>query len=107
MQTVNYEGVREALYYRESYTHGSSHAIRNDYTPGRYIYPSTYRVYSYNTLILVYNLDSHTVEYFDNRDYSVTTSKLQNMIKEAFPSVSGERFSARVVYDGTIEPERM
>ena len=44
---------------------------------------SEYLVYSYQTIILRLN-SAGEVEYFDSDYYSVTTSKLQNRIKQAF-----------------------
>ena len=44
---------------------------------------SEYIVYSYQTIILRLN-SAGEVEYFDSGYYSRTTSKLQNMIKQAF-----------------------
>ena len=44
---------------------------------------SEYIVYSYQTIILSLN-SAGEVEYFDGGYYSRTTSKLQNMIKQAF-----------------------
>ena len=44
---------------------------------------SEYIVYSYQTIILRLN-SAGEVEYFDDKYYSRTTSKLQNKIKQAF-----------------------
>lgn len=41
-----------------------------------------YIVYSYQTVIL--KVVGEVVDYFDNKYYSATTSKLQNKIKQAF-----------------------
>ena len=99
MRISNYSEVRDALYHRESFVHGSCNGYRNDYTPGRYIYPSTYSVWSYQTLVLTYDLDSHRITYFDNRYYSQTTSRLQSMIVAAFPDVTGCPFTDRILFD--------
>ena len=40
-----------------------------------------YIVYSYDTLILVYNIENDCVTYFDDKYYSRPTSHLQNIIK--------------------------
>lgn len=90
---TNYEGIRDALYYRESWQHGSSRAERLD---------SEYLVWSYKTLILRYSLNGHKVLYFDNRYHSNTTSRLQNLIREEF---NVNRFEHRVIYDGDMLPE--
>ena len=42
-----------------------------------------YNVYSYQTIILRLN-SAGEVEYFDDRYYSKTTSRLQNKIRQAF-----------------------
>ena len=47
-------------------------------------YPSTYAVHSYDALIAeVYPNDPRKLAFFDNRKYSVTTSRHQNLIKRA------------------------
>jgi hypothetical protein len=97
MKTSNYQEVRDALYHRERFTHGSRNGNRNDYTR-RDATSTTYSVWSYNTLILTYNLNAHRVTYFDNRYYSQTTSRLQSMIRAAFLDEVGG-LVARVVYE--------
>jgi hypothetical protein len=98
MKISNYDAVQDALHYRESFVHGSCHAVRIDDYPAPFGQRREYRVWSYNTLVLVYNLDAGRVVYFDNRYYSQTTSRLQNMIRAAFPEATGGH-SDRVVYD--------
>jgi hypothetical protein len=98
MKISNYEEVRDALYHRESFVHGSCHAVRIDDDPAPCGQRREYRVWSYSTLVLVYNLDAGRVVYFDNRLYSQTTSRLQSMIRADFPDATGGH-SDRVVYD--------
>ena len=93
MKISNYDEVRDALYHRESFVHGSCHAVYRRVSP-----VVTYHVWSYSTLILRYDLDTHTVVMFDNRRYSQTTSRLQSMIRAAFPEATGGH-TDRVVYD--------
>ena len=60
---------------RESFAGNSVSAVMAD---GKYI------VYSYNTIILITDCVTDTVLEFNNRFYSVTTSKLQNMLIDVF-----------------------
>jgi hypothetical protein len=103
MRISNYTEVRDALYHRETFVHGSCHGARRDgftsSVTGNVI-PGVFEVWSYSTLILTYDLDTSTVRYFDNRRYSNTTGRLQNMIRAAFPPLDGSLYNARVVYDG-------
>lgn len=43
---------------------------------------NNYVVKSYNTIIAKYNVDKKELEYFDEKKYSSTTSRLQNMIRK-------------------------
>lgn len=109
MPTVNYQGIREALHYRESFQHGSCHAERRESSEhDRYPFPGVYLVWSYSTLILRYSLAESRVLMFDNRQYSQTTSRLQSLIRAAFPDATSG-YSDRVVYDrctsSTIWPD--
>ena len=71
--TATYKTIPSLINNNEPYAHGSSHAER---------YGSMYRVYSYNTLI--YEEDMISGEYsFNERKYSMTTSRLQNIIRKA------------------------
>ena len=97
MRQHNYCQIRADLDHRETFVGNSCHGRHNDYTPGRYTYPSTYSVWSYSTLILTYDRNAHRVTYFDNRYYSVTTSRLQNLIRGAFPEL--QTYTDRIVYD--------
>lgn len=85
MNNPNYTEVREALHHREDFTHGYSMSARRR--------TDEYVVWSYNTVILRYSLTAHEVTYFDNRRYSVTTSKQQGMVRCAFdvPLAPGAR----------------
>ena len=98
MQTSNYAQVRDALYNRESFQHGSCYGTRLEFLRGYYGLPRVYEVYSYSTLILTYDLDAHVVTYFDYRPYSNTTSRLQNMIRDQY-GLGGTLYDSRVVYD--------
>jgi len=93
MRISNYNEVRDALHARESFVHGSCNAIRDD--------SGAYYVYSYGTLILQVDKDSDGDQllYFDNRQYSQTTSRLQSMIRAAFPDAT-PRECAACMHDG-------
>ena len=95
MPNVNYAQVRDALYHRESFTHGScdGHRDHTRFDNGNRLYI----VNSYTTRILIYDLDAHVVTYFDNRHYSTTTSRLQNMIRDQF-GMGGPEYDARIIY---------
>ena len=69
---INKNQIREMIENKKPYIHNSSVAV---------IYGDKYLVYSYMTLICVYNLSDNEVTYFDNKYYSKTTSFLQNIIK--------------------------
>lgn len=64
--------LRERIEKRQPYIYNSSVAV---------IYEDKYLIYSYTTLICVYNLTKNEVTYFDNKHYSKTTSFLQSIIK--------------------------
>jgi hypothetical protein len=84
----NYRDIAYALQRRESFVGNSA---------AGYITPSgRYVVTSYHTTIL--SVEGGRVVYFDNRFYSVTTSRLQAMIRQTFPKATGGR-TDRVVYD--------
>ena len=74
---ATYKEMRELLKSREPFKGNSVEAV--------YISGGSYKVYSYGTLI--FEIDSkHNGETFhlDNKFYSVTTSKIQNMLIEVF-----------------------
>jgi hypothetical protein len=75
----NYRDIAQALARREGFT-GNSMTARRD-TSGNYV------VWSYDTRILFVNPDG-TLRYFDNRQYSQTTSRHQSMIRQAFPEAT-------------------
>lgn len=80
----NYEEIQNRIYHRQDF-------IGNSAT-GRLV-GSIYSIQSYNTIIL--KLDSYNCSiYFDNRIYSSTTSRIQNLIRRVLfkdPSVWKER----------------
>lgn len=71
MAHSNYKEIQTHLKYKQEFTHGSCGA---EYENG------TYRVYSYNTLIAVFKDSKCT--YFNEDKFSMTTSRLQNMIRK-------------------------
>jgi hypothetical protein len=75
MPRTTYDGIKYALANRKEYNHGSSHAERST---------TEYKVYSYKTLILTFNLIEQKVTLFNDDYYSRTTSILQNMLRVAF-----------------------
>ena len=97
MRISNYAEVKDALYHRESFVHGSCYGTRLEFLRGYYGLPRVYEVYSYSTLILSYSLDEHCVTFFDNHRYSNTTSRLQNMIRDQF-GLGGPDYDARIIY---------
>jgi hypothetical protein len=90
MQRATYREIPNRLYYRDPFVGNSCHAVR---TPDE-----NYYVWSYGTLILDYSLRESRVLMFNNRYYSVTTSRLQTMIRAAFPNATGGH-SYRIVYE--------
>ena len=99
MRISNYAEIRQHLARRNPFAHGSCHAEHRASfvsNPTGKRYPNVYDVYSYSTRILI--IEDGTVVYFDNRRYSQTTSRLQSLIREAFPDATGGH-SDRVVYD--------
>ena len=65
--------LREMIEEKKPYIYNSSVAVIKD---------NEYIVYSYETLMCVYNLTDNKVTYFNSEYYSRTTSHLQNIIKE-------------------------
>jgi hypothetical protein len=90
MTRANYRTMPALIANRKPFTHGSAHAYTD--TDG------TYRVWSYSTEIAVYYSDSAKCEemfakgwltspnpiWLNDRKYSVTTSRLQNIIRKAW-----------------------
>lgn len=74
---VNYQELEEAISHMDAYTHGSSHATSVFHNGDH-----TYKVWSYSTLMLeVFNDE---IVYFNPQHYSMTTSRLQNIIRRSF-----------------------
>ena len=65
--------LREKIEKRQPYIYNSSVAVIKD---------DEYIIYSYTTLMCVYNLTDNKVTYFNSEYYSRTTSHLQNIIKQ-------------------------
>lgn len=72
---VNYTELEHAVRFAIPYTHGSSHAETHTNSNGEL----EYNVWSYNTLMLT--VVAGHVTYYNDRHYSTTTSRLQNIIK--------------------------
>ena len=70
---INKSQLREMIENKNPYIYNSSVAVIKD---------NEYIVYSYETLMCVYNLTDNKVTYFNSEYYSRTTSHLQNIIKE-------------------------
>ena len=79
----NKEGLFNALYNKRDFKY-SEHL--GAYTFG----DGYYHVVDYSTLLLVLDKDNRVV-YFDNSFYSVTTTRIQNLLKEVFDLVATER----------------
>lgn len=82
MITATYETMPELLATLTPFKHGSAHATK-EVTRTR----MEYRVYSYSTLIATAVWDGSEGElekFFNDRKYSVTTSRLQNIIRKAW-----------------------
>ena len=70
---INKRQLREMIENKKPYIYNSSVAVIKD---------NEYIVYSYETLMCVYNLTDNKVTYFNSQYYSRTTSHLQNIIKQ-------------------------
>jgi hypothetical protein len=84
----NYRDIAQALARRDTFTGNSMTGIDNG---------GHYAVLSYRTRILQTDGNGRVV-YFDNRFYSITTSRHQSLIRQAFPEATGGR-TDRVVYE--------
>jgi hypothetical protein len=84
----NYRDIARALASREAFVGNSMHADR--------LPTDRYTVWSYSTVLLV--VAYGRVVYFDNRQYSQTTSRHQSLIRQAFPEAT-KGDTARVVYE--------
>ena len=78
----NKEGLIKALYAKQSFTYGGH--VSADISKNVYI------IRDYDTTILIVSLEG-VVEFFNNRFYSVTTSRLQKLLKEIFNINAPER----------------
>lgn len=70
---INKRQLREMIENKKPYVYSSSVAVIKD---------DEYIIYSYTTLMCVYNLTDNKVTYFNSEYYSRTTSHLQNIIKQ-------------------------
>lgn len=70
---INKSQLREMIENKKPYIYNSSVAVIKD---------NEYIIYSYTTLICVYNLVENKVTYFNSEYYSRTTLYLQNIIKQ-------------------------
>lgn len=70
---INKNQLREMIENKKPYIYNSSAAVIKD---------NEYIIYSYTTLMCVYNLVENKVTYFNSEYYSRTTSYLQNIIKQ-------------------------
>ena len=70
---INKRQLREMIENKKPYIYNSSVAVIKD---------NEYIVYSYETLMCVYNLTDNNITYFNDKYYSRTTSHLQNIIKQ-------------------------
>jgi len=78
---VNYRTLPTLLQQRRAFAHGSCHAVRSD---------NEYKVYSYQTLILTYDLLHGRTTYYNAEHYSRTTSRLQNILIRIFDTEKNE-----------------
>lgn len=77
---MNYREVEDAIYAGDAYDHASSHATVDLSKDG-----DVYKVYSYDTLILV--IVDYDITYFDGTKYNRTISRLQNIIRSCYPEL--------------------
>ena len=70
---INKSQLREMIENKKPYVYSSSLAVIKD---------NEYIIYSYTTLMCVYNIVDNKVTYFNREYYSRTTSHLQNIIKQ-------------------------
>ena len=70
---INKSQLRKMIENKMPYIYNSSVAVIKD---------DEYIIYSYTTLMCVYNLTDNKVTYFNSEYYSRTTSHLQNIIKQ-------------------------
>ena len=70
---INKSQLKGMIKNKKPYIYSSSLAVIKD---------NEYIIYSYETLMCVYNLTDNKITYFNNEYYSRTTSHLQNIIKQ-------------------------
>lgn len=70
---INKNQLKEMIENKKPYIYNSSVAVIKD---------DEYIIYSYTTLMCVYNLTDNKVTYFNSGYYSRTTSHLQNIIRQ-------------------------
>lgn len=73
---ATYATMPALLKTKTPFTHGSCHAFIDD--------ENFYRVFSYSTQIAVFQLYGNTFAWVSPERYSVTTSRLQNIIRKAW-----------------------
>lgn len=78
----NKEGLIKALNAKQSFTYGGHTSAGFN--------GLTYRIRDYDTTILIMGLDGG-IEFFNNKTYSNTTTRLQNLLKEIFNINAPER----------------
>lgn len=70
---INKNQLRSFIERRKPYIYSSSVAV---------IVDGVYMIFSYDTLICKYSLDTESLIYFNTTYYSRTTSTLQNIIRD-------------------------
>ena len=70
---INRNQLKSFIERRKPYIYSSSVAVVVD---------GVYMVFSYDTLICKYSLDTESLMYFNSNYYSKTTSTLQNIIRD-------------------------
>lgn len=91
MEQSNYDEIAVAVDCRMEFEGNSTYAVKTD---------NEYRVYSYSTLMLSIDFKTKDV-YFDNRFYSVTTSRIQGIIAGSLPI--GYGLDERYLHDFNLE----
>ena len=77
---ANYSDIPRLIENKEEFIGNSVRAVWD--TDGNY------RVYSYNTIMLIVGVDDNVLVW-DGTYYSRTTSRLQNIIRGIYPSLRG------------------
>ena len=76
MAQANYREISELLATKTPFKGNSCHAFIDD--------ENVYRVFSYSTQIALFQLSGEPNPWLNPSRYSVTTSRLQNLIKKAW-----------------------